>query len=418
MVSYIFCILLATSLTCFGFAVDRTRNSGLELTLSHLPRTFSLTDKLAQTGAVLIQEKTLLPAQSSPGEQNISKVYQASQQIDNSRFWQYLWQKLALDFSNRSLAKVFLTTGREYSSINRQQNRQETFSRSPFLPTFRKKSYASVSSKPNRELKIQQASLLSLLPLLILAITLGLIIGLFVFWIFRRISPEDKELYLFEVEPEDDKQLELTYTENSSPKYSNLPKNQDRNQARNLSESERDSLVKNHLKTEIEKPLPIQPTTRLPKLDIVSELIKDLYQSDSTKRRKVIWELAQRADSRAIEPLVQLMIDTDSQERSLILAAISEITTRILRPMNQAFAISLEDQNPQVRKNAIRDITKVYELMSEITQRLSYLAEDEDVEVQETVQWALKQLNQSYAWNQLSQEQNLLNSRDNTDEDR
>jgi tetratricopeptide (TPR) repeat protein len=132
----------------------------------------------------------------------------------------------------------------------------------------------------------------------------------------------------------------------------------------------------------------------LAKVDIVTELIQDLNQSDPIQRRKVIWELAQRADSRAMKPLVELMIEADSQERSLILEALSQIAARALKPLNKAIAISLEDRNSQVRKNAIRDLTRVYELMSQVTTRLAQAAGDPDEEVQETAKWALQQLNQ------------------------
>ena len=130
------------------------------------------------------------------------------------------------------------------------------------------------------------------------------------------------------------------------------------------------------------------------KLDIIPELIQDLQQSDRTLRRKTIWELAQRADSRAMTPLVELMMEVDSQERSLILEAMTQIASRTLKPMNQALTLSLEDDNSQVRQNAIRDLTRVYELMSQVTQRLSVAIEDSDEEVQQTAKWALKQLNQ------------------------
>ncbi|HEY9806082.1 MAG TPA: peptidoglycan-binding protein, partial [Candidatus Obscuribacterales bacterium] len=40
--------------------------------------------------------------------------------------------------------------------------------------------------------------------------------------------------------------------------------------------------------------LQIEKTTKLPKIDIVEELIKDLQGGNSQKRRKAIWELAQR----------------------------------------------------------------------------------------------------------------------------
>jgi tetratricopeptide (TPR) repeat protein len=130
------------------------------------------------------------------------------------------------------------------------------------------------------------------------------------------------------------------------------------------------------------------------KLDVVTELVKELEHPSPAKRRKAIWELAQRADSRAMKPLVELMIEADSQERSLILEAVSQIASRTLKPMNKALAISLEDPNSQVRKNAIRDLTRVYDLMTQVSQRLSYSLDDPDNEVRETAKWALKQLNQ------------------------
>lgn len=137
----------------------------------------------------------------------------------------------------------------------------------------------------------------------------------------------------------------------------------------------------------------IGETTRLPKIDIVNELIKDLQGADPTKRRKAIWELAQCGDSRAIQPLVDLMIDSDSQQRGLILEALSQIGTRTLKPMNRALAISLQDENPDVRKNAIRDLTRIYDTIGQVSNLLRHAAEDRDSEVQETARWAIGQLN-------------------------
>jgi hypothetical protein len=139
--------------------------------------------------------------------------------------------------------------------------------------------------------------------------------------------------------------------------------------------------------------LPVQTTTRLPNPDVVEQLIEDLRVTDPKQRRKAIWQLAQKSDSRAMKPLVDLMIDTDSQERSLILEALSQISSRTLKPMNQALAISLQDKNPQVRKNAIRDLTRIYDMMSQISQLLCHAIDDGDTEVQETAKWALTQLN-------------------------
>lgn len=137
----------------------------------------------------------------------------------------------------------------------------------------------------------------------------------------------------------------------------------------------------------------LEETTRLAKINIVDELINDLHDPDRTKRRKAIWELGQRGNSLAVQPLVDLMSDSDSKQRSLILAALSEIGMRTLKPMNRALMISLQDESADVRKNAIRDLTRIYDQVAQISQLLVHAVDDQDVEVQETARWALGQLN-------------------------
>jgi len=138
---------------------------------------------------------------------------------------------------------------------------------------------------------------------------------------------------------------------------------------------------------------PYTPATRLAKIDIVEALVSDLQNPDAAKRRKSIWDLGQLGDSRAVQPLVDLLIDSDSQQRSLILGAISEINARSLKPMNRALMLALQDESPDVRRNAIRDVTRVYELMTQVSHLLHYAASDSDSDVQETADWALSQLN-------------------------
>lgn len=133
-------------------------------------------------------------------------------------------------------------------------------------------------------------------------------------------------------------------------------------------------------------------TSQTTKIDLVFELIKDLQQGDREVRRKVIWELAQKSDSRGISPLIEMMPHVDSLERNLILEAITQITSRTLQPMNRVLLESLEDDNPQVRKNAIRDLTRLYHLMSKVTKRLSQMTEDADLDVRQTARWALQEL--------------------------
>jgi vesicle coat complex subunit len=75
------------------------------------------------------------------------------------------------------------------------------------------------------------------------------------------------------------------------------------------------------------------------------------------------------------------------------LAALSEINVRSLKPINKAFAVSMQDESPQVRQNAIRDLTRVYDMMSQMSQMLVHALDDPDQEVQATAKYALTQMN-------------------------
>ncbi|NMG57055.1 hypothetical protein E1H12_00620 [Geitlerinema sp. P-1104] len=132
--------------------------------------------------------------------------------------------------------------------------------------------------------------------------------------------------------------------------------------------------------------------TRLPRMSIVEALILDLQHPDPERRRKAIWELGQRGDSRAISPLVELLTDASSQERSTILAVLSEISSRNLKPIKQALMVSLQDDSPEVRKNAIRDLTRIYDSIAQLSQVLRYGTDDSDPDVRETAKWAMSQL--------------------------
>ena len=135
-----------------------------------------------------------------------------------------------------------------------------------------------------------------------------------------------------------------------------------------------------------------QQANRLPNLDLVNELIKDLQEPNAKIRHRAIRELTQRGDSRAVKPLVELMIHSNSLERSLVLEALTQISMRTLQPMNQALTDSIQDESAQVRTNAIRELSQVYDLMSQVNQLLSHATEDADVEVQEIARRALNQM--------------------------
>ncbi|MBE9124049.1 HEAT repeat domain-containing protein [Tychonema sp. LEGE 07199] len=147
------------------------------------------------------------------------------------------------------------------------------------------------------------------------------------------------------------------------------------------------------LATNKKKNISLAQTDDTNNVDIIEALIEDLQHRNPAYRRKAIWELGQQGDSRAVEPLLDLLANSDSNQYSLILASVSEIGIRTLKPMNNAWSISLQNENPEVRKNAIRDLTRIYEMVNQISYLLHRATNDQDAEVQETARWAINQLN-------------------------
>jgi hypothetical protein len=142
------------------------------------------------------------------------------------------------------------------------------------------------------------------------------------------------------------------------------------------------------------EPPPSSPlaTTRLSREAVVDSLVQDLAHSDGSVRRHAVWALGQRGNSDAITPLIDRLLEADSQEKSLILAALAEISSRSLKPMHRALALGLQDPSPEVRKNAIRDLSRVYDTVVQLSAMLAHAAQDPDPSVQETARWALGQL--------------------------
>ena len=137
----------------------------------------------------------------------------------------------------------------------------------------------------------------------------------------------------------------------------------------------------------------VAQTGPLSQMDVIEGLLGELHNPDPAKRRKAIWELGQRGNSIAVQPLVDAMPNADSKEKSLLLAALSEIGIRSMKPMNRAMAIAFQDPNPEVRKNAIRDLSRVYDIVVQISHMLGHATEDDDPEVRQTAAWALDKLN-------------------------
>jgi len=130
-------------------------------------------------------------------------------------------------------------------------------------------------------------------------------------------------------------------------------------------------------------------------IDVVFELIQDLKKSDFQLRRKAIWELALTGDSRSIEPLINIIPEVKSIDKSLIVNAISQIAYRNFAVIYDVLFASLKDANSDVRKDAIRDIVALHESTARINRNLHIMLNDSDKEVRQTAEWALKIINLS-----------------------
>ena len=128
-------------------------------------------------------------------------------------------------------------------------------------------------------------------------------------------------------------------------------------------------------------------------IDVSFELIQDLRSCDRNIKRKAIWELAKIGDSRCIEPLIAIMPQAGAVDRSLILKAVTKITNRSFKLVNEQLFAELNDANPQVRINAILDLTDLYKFVAPINQQLSQMQLDSDQEVKHRAKQALEKLN-------------------------
>ena len=238
--------------------------------------------------------------------------------------------------------------------------------------------------------------------LIILMIIIAIALILVVLRLFKLKSPENKLAILpksnFDYQDKKD-----NYQPNLKTK---LLEDKQKNEQLNIDQDHQQSDSSDNFKI-----ISLKETSPINKQDPIEELLSILEEQDPKKRRKAIWKLAQKGDSRAVKPLVKLMINANSYERTLILEALSQINSQILKPMNQALLISLQDDNPQVRKNALRDITKMYDLMSQIYPLINHTAQnDPDEEVREIANWSLQKFSFRNNSPQLNNEQEEINA--------
>lgn len=121
-----------------------------------------------------------------------------------------------------------------------------------------------------------------------------------------------------------------------------------------------------------------------PKIDVVVELIKYLQQPDDDLRRKAISTLARIGDSRGIKPLTEILSQVNSSDRSLAVEAITQITRRSFQPIEELLFSTFDDENPEIKQNAIRDLAVVYAFVAQITKQLARMQVDRDMQVRQT----------------------------------
>ena len=113
------------------------------------------------------------------------------------------------------------------------------------------------------------------------------------------------------------------------------------------------------------------------RIDMVQELIQDLQSDGSasnnvstcdsaaqiTRRRKAIWELTKTGDYRSIEPLLKIMPQVGEPDKSLVIEAVTQITNRSFKPINEQLFANLQDRDPKIRLNAVRDLKNLYQFV-------------------------------------------------------
>ena len=151
------------------------------------------------------------------------------------------------------------------------------------------------------------------------------------------------------------------------------------------------------------------PKSPIAHIDVVRELVRDLQLDTRTetnkvdrqfkndlqisRRRKAIWELTKTGDYRSIEPLVKIMPEVSATDKSLIVEAVSQITRRSFRPIDEQLFANLQDPSPEVRLSAIRNLKHLYQFVTPAIGKIALMQSDPDYRVRQTAIQTLRQLN-------------------------
>lgn len=372
-------VLIAACVTYWAWALDASPNSGLEPALAHSSVNLPAPFLLAQSPSPTATERPIL----KPGSQG-SDVSDLQKKLKQLGYYDGVADGIYGASTEEAVSKFQKSVGLEADGIAAaltwERIEEAQAAKSP------PKAAAATAKPPDKHKNLRRL-------LLILVTTLA-IAGGGVFFLLKWLHLSKKAVQPSSVPDEDDRTTGNSTARSVETQTETLDSEHQTNSHNNSPlRVSRPNSPETQLSAEIsDATLAINQTSRLSRINIVDELIKDLARNDPQKRRKAIWELAQRGDSRAVQPLVDLMLDSDSIQRSLILEALSQIGVKTLQPMNRALIVSLQDDNAEVRKNAIRDLTQIYDMLAQMTQILGHAAYDPDPEVQETAKWAMSQL--------------------------
>jgi hypothetical protein len=112
-------------------------------------------------------------------------------------------------------------------------------------------------------------------------------------------------------------------------------------------------------------------------------------------RRKAIKKLAKVGDYRSIEPLLEIMPQVGTLDKSLIFKAVTQINQRTFQPINSELFVALQNEHPEIRLNALRDLKSLYQFVSPVITQIAQMQSDQDYEVRQTATQVLRQLNAS-----------------------
>ena len=220
------------------------------------------------------------------------------------------------------------------------------------------------------------------------AMTLTFGISLFLIWLlFKEPSPSRKEIAVADRDSESAKETAV--------KNNPVIEEAIASSATNL-ESDRSVLAQQAQNS---------PRGDVDAVRVIQELQSEVAEADSNhrlssdgvaqiaQRREAIWKLTETGDYRSIGPLLKIMAYADEPDKTFIITAVTQIINRTFKPIDEQLFTNLQDANPEVRLNAIRDLKNLYQFVTPVITKIAQMQSDVDYGVRQTAIQALEQLN-------------------------